>query len=40
MRWRIGGSVGDRVRVEVVGETPTVVKGKPVTKKIWQVTKL
>lgn len=35
-----GASVGDRVRVEVVGETPTVVKGKPVTKKIWQVTKL
>ena len=35
-----GASVGDRVRVEVVGETPTVVKGKPVTKKIWQMTKL
>jgi hypothetical protein len=35
-----GAQVGDRVRVELVGETPTVVKGKTVTKKIWQVTKL
>ncbi|CAM5537020.1 hypothetical protein TMEC54S_00361 [Thauera mechernichensis] len=35
-----GASAGDRVRVEVVGETPTVVKGRPATKKIWQVTKL
>lgn len=35
-----GAQAGDRVRVELVGETPTVVKGKTVTKKIWQVTKL
>ncbi len=35
-----GAHAGDRVRVELVGETPTIVKGKSVTKKIWQVTKL
>lgn len=35
-----GSQAGDRVRVELVGETPTVVKGKTVTKKIWQITKL
>lgn len=35
-----GAHMGDRVRVELVGETPTVVKGKTVTKKIWQVTKI
>lgn len=35
-----GALVGDRVRIELVGETPTMVKGKSVTKKIWQVSKV
>lgn len=35
-----GAAIGDRIELALLGESPTVVKGKTVRKKIWAAAKL